>query len=83
MSQRMSSLSEGALDWFHSAADKDFSYQLVQQLNRPECKFAEAMVTAYVQMLDWRSEQIGGILSARESSKAGRLSRPFSGWRTC
>lgn len=43
---------EGALDWFHSAADKDFSYQLVQQLNRPECKFAEAMVTAYVQMLD-------------------------------
>jgi tetratricopeptide (TPR) repeat protein len=43
---------EGALDWFHAAADKEFSYQLVQQLNRPECKFPEAMITAYAQMLD-------------------------------
>lgn len=43
---------EGAIDWFHSAADKDFSYQLLQQLNHPECKFAEAMMTAFVQMMD-------------------------------
>lgn len=61
---------EGALDWIHSSADKEFGYQLVQQLNRPECKFAEAMATAYVQMLD------GDLNKSAEYYQAASRIRP-------
>ena len=43
---------EGACDWFYSAADKSFSAQVLQQLNNPDCRYAEAMLSAYVGMLD-------------------------------
>lgn len=61
---------EGALDWFHSGAEKNFSYQLVQQLHQPTCKFAEGMVSGYLQMLE------GDLNKSAESYQAAIRVKP-------
>ncbi|MBL8872821.1 MAG: hypothetical protein E6R05_06255 [Candidatus Moraniibacteriota bacterium] len=43
---------EGAVDWLYAAKEKEFCLQFLQQLNRPECRFAEAMITAFLYMMD-------------------------------
>jgi|688.fasta_scaffold01218_23 tetratricopeptide (TPR) repeat protein len=61
---------EGALDWLHSGAEKNFSYQLVQQLHHPACKFAEGMVSGYLQMLE------GDLNKSAESYQAATRAQP-------
>ena len=63
-------LLEGALDWFYSSAEKNFSYQLVQQLHHPACKFAEGMVSGYLQMLE------GDLNKSAESYQAAIRAKP-------
>jgi tetratricopeptide (TPR) repeat protein len=38
---------EGAIDWFYSSNDHDFNQGILDQLNHPKCRYAEAMLRAY------------------------------------
>jgi len=41
-------LLEGSTDWFYSSDDHEFNRGIVSQLNHPQCRYAEAMLQAYL-----------------------------------
>lgn len=41
-------LLEGSVDWFYSANDHDFNDGILNQLYHPQCRYAEAMLKAYL-----------------------------------
>jgi tetratricopeptide (TPR) repeat protein len=41
-------LLEGSTDWFYSSDDHEFNRGIVSQLNHPQCRYAAAMLQAYL-----------------------------------
>lgn len=50
-------LLEGSIDWFYASDDHEFNRGVVSQLNHPQCRYAEAMIQAYLDTMAGRLDQ--------------------------
>ncbi len=50
-------LLEGSVDWFYSSSDHDFNQGILSQLNHPQCRYAEAMLQAYLHTMAGKLDQ--------------------------
>ncbi|HBJ37972.1 MAG TPA: hypothetical protein DDZ51_25085 [Planctomycetaceae bacterium] len=63
------SLLEGSVDWFYSSNDHDFNQGILAQLNHPQCRYAEAMLRAYIRTMEGRlSHAIDDYAAAIQAS---------------
>ncbi len=62
-------LLEGSVDWFYSFSDHDFNQGILAQLNHPQCRYAEAMLQAYLHTMSGKLDHaINGYADAIEAS---------------